>query len=66
MEKKPSENKIRYFDHGGVTCYLLKSKEAVLLIDTGMFGNLKALACGHGAPLKMEEARPVILEYLGL
>ena len=43
MEKKPSENKIRYLDHGGTTCYLLKSKESVLLIDTGMYGNLKAL-----------------------
>ena len=43
MSEFESENKIRYLNHGGTTCYLLKNEEKVLLIDTGLFGNLKAL-----------------------
>ncbi|MBO4241804.1 MAG: MBL fold metallo-hydrolase [Clostridiales bacterium] len=45
-DQKPmtkSEPRIRYLVHGGTTCYLLKSSGTNLLIDTGLFGNLKAL-----------------------
>ncbi|MBO4637041.1 MAG: MBL fold metallo-hydrolase [Clostridiales bacterium] len=38
-----TEPRIRYLIHGGTTCYLLKTEGSTLLIDTGLFGNLKAL-----------------------
>ncbi|MBR3247999.1 MAG: MBL fold metallo-hydrolase [Clostridiales bacterium] len=38
-----SEKAINYLCHGGTTCYLLDNEDTILLIDTGMFGNLKAL-----------------------
>ena len=32
---------IKYLNHGGTTCYLLCKESGDLLIDTGLFGNLK-------------------------